>query len=190
MVMLCCKGLECHRRRQQDLHVVLVHPQIPQNAGSIARTCAATGVPLHLVKPLGFEISSRLLKRAGLDYWPYVCVAIHESWQDFVRHVESQPGKQKLIGFSKRGSIHHATPGLYQSSSWLLYGAETDGLPPEAFEMCDQPSHAMARIPILETYVRSLNLAVSTGIGVYEALRQLDGPVLPPISGQAPATQQ
>lgn len=87
--------------RRPDLNVVLVNPQIPQNTGNVARTCAATSVGLHLVGPLGFSIDDRSLKRAGLDYWPYVCVQVHESWPAFVAFWQGLPGPRRLIAFSK-----------------------------------------------------------------------------------------
>ncbi|CAI5475054.1 unnamed protein product [Closterium sp. Yama58-4] len=161
---------------KKPLHVVLVCPQIPGNTGSIARTCAATAVPLHLVKPLGFDITDSKLKRAGLDYWPYVVVNVHDSWGTFMEYFNQQPEPKRLIAFSKRGSVpHHDIQ--YQPGDWLLFGAETFGLPPEAMEECSLGDYGggIARIPIDETYVRSLNLAVSAGVGVYEALRQIEG---------------
>ncbi|GJP32676.1 hypothetical protein CLOM_g17278 [Closterium sp. NIES-68] len=161
---------------KKPLNVVLVCPQIPGNTGSIARTCAATAVPLHLVKPLGFDITDSKLKRAGLDYWPYVVVNVHEGWGSFMEYFQQQPEPKRLIAFSKRGSVPHHNIH-YQPGDWLLFGAETFGLPPEAITECSARPHAggVARIPIDETYVRSLNLAVSAGVGVYEALRQIEG---------------
>ncbi|CAL8471777.1 g11319 [Coccomyxa elongata] len=161
---------------RKDLSVVLVNPQIPQNTGTIARTCAATGVGLHLVGPLGFEIDNSRLKRAGLDYWPYVTVKIHNSWQDFNSFWSEQQGQKRLLAFSKAGTCHYATPGLYKAGDWLLFGAETTGLPQETYDSVTESGGEVVRVPIVETHVRSLNLAVSQGIGLYEAMRQLDGP--------------
>ncbi|KAA6425946.1 MAG: tRNA (cytidine(34)-2 -O)-methyltransferase-like [Trebouxia sp. A1-2] len=161
-------------QQRQDLHLVLVNPQIPQNAGSVARTCAATSVALHLVKPLGFDIDSRKLKRAGLDYWPFVVVKIHDSWQDFYSYFNEQSDPKRLLGFSKRGTKHYATPGTYQAGDWLMFGAETTGLPTEAHTAAVDTQGAVVKIPMIETHVRSLNLAVSVGVGLYEAIRQLD----------------
>ncbi|CAL5222882.1 g5309 [Coccomyxa viridis] len=161
---------------RKDLHVVLVHPQIPQNTGTIARTCAATGVGLHLVGPLGFEIDNSRLKRAGLDYWPYVAVNVYSTWQDFYGHFQEQEGPKRLLGFSKAGKQHYASPSLYRKGDWLLFGAETTGLPGEAYASIEESSGEVLRIPITETHVRSLNLAVSAGVALYEAMRQLDGP--------------
>ncbi|KAK9814364.1 hypothetical protein WJX72_004582 [[Myrmecia] bisecta] len=161
---------------RQDLQLVLVHPQIPQNTGTIARTCAATSVALHLVKPLGFEIDSTRLKRAGLDYWPFVVVNVHESWEAFVEFFQAQPDPKRMLGFSKLATRHYALPDTYRPGDWLLFGAETTGLPPEAHQASVESGGFMVQIPMIETHVRSLNLAVSAGIGTYEAIRQLDQP--------------
>lgn len=161
---------------RKDVSVVLVNPQIPQNTGTIARTCAATGVGLHLVGPLGFEIDNSRLKRAGLDYWPYVTVKIHDCWQDFYSFWSEQQGQKRLLAFSKAGTCHYAMPGLYKAGDWLLFGAETTGLPQETYDSVTESRGEVVRVPIVETHVRSLNLAVAQGIGLYEAMRQLDGP--------------
>ncbi|KAL4447436.1 hypothetical protein ABPG75_004655 [Micractinium tetrahymenae] len=174
-------SLEVAGSRQQhqrpDLHVVLVHPQIPQNAGNVARTCAAVNVGLHLVAPLGFELDSAKLKRAGLDYWPAVCVDVHPSWAAFLEFWRQRPGPKQLVGYSKFARRHYAAEGLYPAgtSTWLMFGAETTGLPEEAHAAATD----MVKIPMSERYVRSLNLATSVGIGVMEVLRQKDGAVLP-----------
>lgn len=156
-----CPGL-----LQNMPNVVLVHPQIPPNTGNIARTCAATKTALHLVGPLGFEMSDRYLKRAGLDYWPYVTLHYHSSLADFLNHKASLPGQ--LLGFSTSGTSSYLDH-VYQAADWLVFGAETTGLPPEALHACD----AILRIPMAEPGVRSLNLSVSVAIGLFEARRQL-----------------
>lgn len=146
--------------------VVLVNPLIPPNTGNIARTCAATGTELHLIKPLGFELSDRYLKRAGLDYWPYVKLYEHESVLDFINARQQRGGR--CLGFSVRGT-HNFSQFDYQPDDWLLFGSETDGLPASAIAVCD----AMLYIPMKETNVRSLNLSVSVAIGLFEARRYL-----------------
>ncbi len=146
--------------------VVLVHPQIPPNTGNIARTCAATGTELHLVGPLGFEISDRYLKRAGLDYWPYVRLHYHKSWLSFKTHYESQGGR--CIGFSKSGQ-HNFIHFQFSDDDWLLFGQETSGLSADVLEAC----HSTVYIPMSQAHVRSLNLSVSAAIGLFEARRQL-----------------
>lgn len=146
--------------------LVLVHPQIPPNTGNIARTCAATNTELHLVGPLGFEISDRYLKRAGLDYWPHVKLTFHPTIEQFLTHHQQRGGK--LLGYSVRGE-HHYCQYPYQQDDWLLFGSETQGLPPELLETC----HATLTIPINKDHVRSLNLSVSAAVGLFEARRQL-----------------
>ncbi len=146
--------------------VVLVYPQIPPNRGNIARTCAATGTELHLVAPLGFEISDRYLKRAGLDYWPYVKLHHHESLEAFQATQQERGGR--CLGFTVRGKFNYA--GFqFHSDDWLLFGSETSGLPSSVLSDCD----ATLYIPMPETHVRSLNLSVSVAISLFEARRQL-----------------
>ena len=148
------------------VRVVLINPEIPPNTGNIARTCAATQTELHLVAPLGFEISDRYLKRAGLDYWPYVKLHYHEDISAFWQHHQQQGGR--LIGFSVRGSQNYLDCS-YRDTDWLLFGKETAGLPPQVIDACEQK----VRIDIVEPKVRSLNLSVSVAIGLFEAIRQL-----------------
>ncbi len=146
--------------------IVLVYPQIPPNTGNIARTCAATGTELHLVAPLGFEISDRYLKRAGLDYWPYVKLHYHESLEAFKAVHLTRGGRQ--LGFSVRGSVNYVN-FEYQANDWLLFGSETTGLPSYVLSACD----ATVYIPMKEANVRSLNLSVSVAISLFEVRRQL-----------------
>jgi tRNA (cytidine/uridine-2'-O-)-methyltransferase len=146
--------------------VVLVHPQIPPNTGNIARTCAATATELHLVGPLGFEISDRYLKRAGLDYWPHVNLHYHPDIAAFQVAFTQQSGR--LIGFSTSGASNYID-FEFQENDWLLFGSETTGLPQEVLAACAQTLY----IPIDRQRVRSLNLSVSVAIGLFEALRQL-----------------
>lgn len=146
--------------------IVLVNPQIPPNTGNIARTCAATGTELHLVGPLGFEISDRYLKRAGLDYWVYVNLHYHPTYEDFQAY--HRPLNGRLLGFSTAGEYSYIDC-KFQPDDWLLYGAETTGLPPEVLGRCD----VTVRIPMAEAGVRSLNLSVSVAVGLFEAKRQL-----------------
>uniref|UniRef100_A0A8R7V6L4 tRNA/rRNA methyltransferase SpoU type domain-containing protein n=1 Tax=Triticum urartu TaxID=4572 RepID=A0A8R7V6L4_TRIUA len=100
-------GVEVARAKRM-LHVVLVSPLIPGNTGSIARTCAASAVGLHLVGPLGFHVDDTKLKRAGLDYWPYVVVKIHDSWDEFRDYFMKQDGQKRLLAFTKRGTHIHS----------------------------------------------------------------------------------
>ena len=150
--------------------IVLVNPEIPPNTGNIARTCAATETPLHLVMPLGFELSDRYLKRAGLDYWPHVDLHLHESNDDFWQHAQSKGGR--LIGFSAKASDCY-TEIAYQENDWLLFGCESKGLSPEDRSHCD----IITTIPMSSTgHVRSLNLSVCAAVGLFEALRQTNAP--------------
>ncbi len=146
--------------------VVLVNPQIPPNTGNIARTCAATGTELHLVGPLGFEISDRYLKRAGLDYWPYVKLHYHESLDAF-KNVHQQRGG-RWLGYTVGGNCNYVS-FQFQADDWLLFGSETTGLPPAILSDCD----ATLYIPMSQPGVRSLNLSVSVAIGLFETRRQL-----------------
>ncbi|KAJ1269090.1 hypothetical protein BS78_07G184000 [Paspalum vaginatum] len=157
------------------LHVVLVSPLIPGNTGSIARTCAASAVGLHLVGPLGYKVDDTKLKRAGLDYWPYVVVKIHDSWDDFCDYFMKQEGEKRLLAFTKRGTHIHSDFS-YKPGDWLVFGSETKGLPQQALDDCCREGlgGGTVRIPMVETYVRCLNLSVSVGIALYEAARQLN----------------
>lgn len=146
--------------------VVLIQPEIPPNTGNIARTCAATCTELHLVGPLGFEISDRYLKRAGLDYWPYVNLHYHPVLEDFQTHYQQRGGR--WLGFSTSGVCSYIK-FAYQETDWLLFGRETSGLPKDILAQCNQTLH----IPMQQPGVRSLNLSVSVAIGLFEAYRQL-----------------
>jgi tRNA (cytidine/uridine-2'-O-)-methyltransferase len=146
--------------------VVLVNPLIPPNTGNIARTCAATATELHLVGPLGFEISDRYLKRAGLDYWPYVKLNYHESLEAFKDQHQQRGGR--LLGFSVRGNSNYAQ-FQFQADDWLVFGSETTGLPETVISACDNTLY----IPMTEPHVRSLNLSVSVAVSLFEARRQL-----------------
>ncbi|XWS35490.1 hypothetical protein CRYUN_Cryun20dG0001800 [Craigia yunnanensis] len=171
--------------------VVLVSPQIPGNAGCIARTCAASSVGLHLVGPLGFKVDDTKLKRAGLDYWPYVVVRVHRSWAEFQDYFNQQEGKKRLLAFTKRGTTIHSDFS-YRKGDYLIFGSETCGLPPDVLLDCKSEIFGgeTIRIPMVETYVRCLNLSVSVGIALYEASRQLNYEQLQGPSGNCSDCQQ
>lgn len=153
------------------LHIVFVEPEIPPNTGNIARTCAATNTKLHLVKPLGFDISEKAVKRAGLDYWPYVDLEIHESIDDFM---EKYKDKRKFLATTKGGRIY--TDFEYMDDDMFLFGRETKGLPRDFIA---QNEEMAIRIPMSEnTRLRSFNLSNSANIILFEALRQLGFPEL------------
>ena len=145
------------------MHIVLVEPEIPQNTGNIARTCAATHSTLHLVHPLGFSIDEKQVKRAGLDYWHLVTIEEHPS---FAQLQEEYPDAQFFYASTKAPRNH--TEAQYPEDAFLVFGKETKGLPEELlhdnYDKC-------FRIPMVEG-ARSLNLANSVAIVVYEALRQ------------------
>ncbi|GIL57107.1 hypothetical protein Vafri_12385 [Volvox africanus] len=158
-----------------DVAVVLVHPQIPQNTGNVARTCAATAAPLHLVGPLGFELDNRKLKRAGLDYWDSVTMSTHNSWGEFFAFFCDLPQPKRLVAFTVYGKSYYAGPEFtYQPGDWLVFGAETSGLPPQAHGDVAASGGCLVKIPIRDIHVRSINLSVAVGVGLFEAIRQLD----------------
>ncbi len=147
------------------MHVVLLNPEIPPKTGSIARLCAATKCPLHLIAPLGFKIDDKHLKRAGLDYWEFVDVRLHDSWENFLEQHEGQ----RLLFFSKRATQSY-TKARYQEDDFLVFGPETRGLPQQLLDANREMAYI---IPMMGKEVRSLNLANATSIVLYEALRQL-----------------
>lgn len=153
------------------LHIVFVEPEIPGNTGNIARTCAATGAQLHLVKPLGFDIDEKAVRRAGLDYWPYVNLTVYENLDEFLE----QNADRRMFLATTKGSQRY-TDVEYEDDDMILFGKETAGLPRDFIA---QNSNMSIRIPLSEdTRLRSLNLANSANIILFEALRQLDFPEL------------
>lgn len=154
-----------------SIHVVLVEPEIPPNTGNIARSCAATGTVLHLVKPLGFSIDDKSLKRAGLDYWPFVKLEVHDSLDEFMMKY----GNKRLFLATTKGK-HKYTDISFKDGDMILFGRETKGLPKNFIAEHEDKS---LRIPMsADTRLRSLNLANSVNIVLFEALRQLDFPSL------------
>ncbi|MBI3245636.1 MAG: tRNA (cytidine(34)-2'-O)-methyltransferase [Deltaproteobacteria bacterium] len=147
------------------MHIVFVEPEIPPNTGTTARLCAATDTTFHLVGPLGFSLEDRYLKRAGLDYWPYVDVHHYPDWNDFLAH---RPAG-RLLGFSARVSRSY-TQIHYHEDDLLLFGSETRGLPEH---IRTSLADALYTIPMTGTHVRSLNLSNAAAIVLYEGLRQL-----------------
>lgn len=151
------------------IHVVMVNPEIPPNTGNVARSCAISDSVLHLVKPLGFSIDDKSLKRAGLDYWPYVDVRVHESLDDFLKENE---GKRMWLATTK--GKHRYTDVEFQDEDMILFGRETAGLPRDFIAANEEKC---VRIPMSEnTRLRSLNLSNSVNIVLFEALRQLGFP--------------
>lgn len=145
------------------IHIVLYEPEIPQNTGNIARSCAATGSVLHLVGPLGFSISDRHLKRAGLDYWHLVEVAYHERWSDYLAAYPSVP---RFLATTKASVPYNEL--TYPDDCHLVFGPESRGLPDAVLHGAHDPC---IRIPMLPA-IRSLNLSNSVAVILFEALRQ------------------
>ena len=152
-----------------ELNIVLVEPEIPQNTGNIARTCACTGARLHLVRPLGFEVTDRNLKRSGLDYWKYLDITYYDDLDDFF-----QKNPDGAFYFFTTKALHRHSDMQYPDKCYLLFGKETAGLPEELLK--DHPDTCV-RLPMMDER-RSLNLSNSVAVGVYEVLRQWDYPEL------------
>ncbi|HLS99570.1 MAG: tRNA (uridine(34)/cytosine(34)/5-carboxymethylaminomethyluridine(34)-2'-O)-methyltransferase TrmL [Porticoccaceae bacterium] len=148
------------------LHVVLYQPEIPPNTGNIIRLCANTGFALHLVRPLGFEMDDKRLRRAGLDYREWQAVSIHDHWQGFID--AAQPGR--VFGLSTRGRRRHTEVG-YRPGDALVFGPETRGLPDGMRALIGAEN--LLRLP-MQPESRSLNLSNAAAVVVYEAWRQLD----------------
>lgn len=147
----------------KDINIVLYNPEIPQNTGNISRTCAVTGAALHIIRPTGFEISDRTLKRAGLDYWDKLDVTYYDSFDEFMSAHNCAP----MFFFSSHAARSYADVE-YPKEVFLVFGRESVGLPRELVE--ENMDHAL-RIPMLPT-LRCLNLSNSVAIAVYEVLRQ------------------
>ena len=145
------------------MNIVLVEPEIPQNTGNIARTCAATGAKLHLIKPLGFSLEDRYLKRAGLDYWFLMEYTVYESWQDFL---EKNEGANLYYATTKAPRDYASVS--YAENDYLVFGKETKGLDEQLLK--DNYGRCI-RIP-MRAEARSLNLSNSVAVVLYEALRQ------------------
>jgi tRNA (cytidine/uridine-2'-O-)-methyltransferase len=144
-------------------HVALVNPQIPNNTGNIGRLCAATCSHLHLLKPLGFEITDSRVKRAGLDYWPELSLTTHENWEDFRAE---RPGRLWL--FSARANQNYSEV-TFQENDTFVFGCEATGLPPELQQLHPE---SLLNIPLDNPKVRSLNLANAVAVVLFEAKRQ------------------
>jgi len=145
------------------MNIVLLEPEIPANTGNIGRTCVATGTTLHLIKPLGFSLDEKALKRAGLDYWKDLDVRVYENYEDFR---EKNNGVIPYMATTK--ALHTYTEVEYASDSYIMFGKESAGIPEEILVDC--PDKCI-RIPMNEE-IRSLNLSNSAAIILYEALRQ------------------
>lgn len=147
------------------INIVLCEPEIPQNTGNIARTCAATGASLHLIRPLGFEIDNAKLKRAGLDYWDKLDITYYDSLSAFL-----EIHRDKTIYYFSTKAKHRYSDISYPDDAWIMFGKETRGLPEE---LLHENPETTVRIPMRDN-LRSLNLSNSVAIAVYEILRQRD----------------
>ena len=150
------------------LHICLVEPEIPHNTGAIARSCGLTKSVLHLVRPLGFSVDDKHLKRCGLDYWDLVDIRYHDSIEEVFEEY-----KDHRFFFASTKSEKRYSDVQFQDGDFLVFGKETKGLPEELIK--SHYDHAI-RIPMLKDFGRSLNLSVSVNIILFEALRQLDYP--------------
>lgn len=148
-----------------SMNIVLLEPEMPANTGNIGRTCVATGTKLHLIKPLGFEITDKMVKRAGLDYWPHLNYEVYENFEDFLEKNPDCAGKLYMATTKAR---HIYTEVAYEPDGYLMFGKESAGIPEEILVKYEE--YCM-RIP-MEYNIRSLNLSNSVAIVLYEALRQ------------------
>lgn len=151
-----------------NLNIVLFQPEIPQNTGNIARTCVLTNSKLHLIKPLGFSLDEKHLRRAGLDYWKDLDIEIHESYEDLR---EKYKGATFYFSTTKAKHFYHEVE--FKEGDFVVFGRESSGLPDS---IRDSDPDRCIRVPMLKTSARSLNLSNTAAIIAYEALRQMDFP--------------
>ena len=154
---------------ESSLNVVLIEPEIPQNTGNISRTCAATGARLHLVGPMGFHITDKQVRRAGLDYWDKLDITYYDSTEEFFEKYKDG----KFFYFTTKAEQTHSEVS-YPNNAYLVFGKETKGLPEELLK---ENHDSCVRLP-MRGIIRSLNLSNAVAVGVYEVLRQWDYPEL------------
>jgi tRNA (cytidine/uridine-2'-O-)-methyltransferase len=154
------------------VHVVLYQPEIPPNTGNIGRTCVAVGAKLWLVKPLGFQINEKQLRRSGLDYWPHLDWETVENWQELTVRLAEPISQSRIWLFTKTASRLYTTAN-FEKGDILLFGSESSGLPPE---LLAQYAGQTLRLP-MRPEVRSLNLSATAAVAIYEAVRQLRPPI-------------
>ena len=147
------------------LHIVLVHPEIPHNTGAIGRLCVGLDCPLHLIRPLGFALTSAWVKRAGMDYWPHLDLHLHDDWQTFLEH--TQPARLLLASTRGDRSLYDCH---FAAGDAIVFGNESSGLPEPFYARYRE---SLFRIPMPGPHARSLNLANAVAVAAYEALRQL-----------------
>jgi len=154
------------------LHVVLYQPEIPPNTGNIGRSCVAVGAKLWLIKPLGFQINEKQLRRAGLDYWPHLEWQTVEDWDELAARLAEPIGRRRLWLFTKTATRLY-TAATYQNGDILVFGSESAGLPPALLARHVQQT---LRVPMRHE-VRSLNLSAAAAVAMYEAVRQIGAPI-------------
>ncbi len=150
--------------KQPLFHIVLFRPEIPGNTGSIGRTCLALGLRLHLIRPLGFSLDEKAVRRAGLDYWKFVDLCEHDSWPSFLQ----KENPAQLIFFSRFAQERPYFKAPYSQDCYLVFGRETSGLPQEI--ILQNQCYAL---PLFDNRIRSLNLSNTVTVAAYEALRQI-----------------
>ncbi|WP_461204610.1 tRNA (cytidine(34)-2'-O)-methyltransferase [Clostridium sp. DL1XJH146] len=153
---------------EPNLHIVLFQPEIPQNTGNIGRTCVLTKARLHLIKPLGFSLMGKDVKRAGLDYWPELDVEVHESFSEFE---QKYPYANIYLATTKGENFH--SDASYNKGDFIVFGRESSGLPEEIMKKYQK---GCIRVPMLKTSTRSLNLSNTAAVVAYEVLRQIGFP--------------
>lgn len=149
-------------------NIVLIAPEIPGNTGSIGRTALALNLKLHLIKPFGFDLSEKAVRRAGLDYWKYVQISEYENWDDFIS--QNSPHPNELFFFSKFGDKNYFE-AHYKENCYLIFGSETLGLP---LALTEKYENHLYSLPMYSEHVRSLNLSNAATAAAYEALRQIN----------------
>lgn len=153
---------------KENLNIVLFQPEIPQNTGNIARTCVLTNCKLHLIKPLGFTIDEKSVRRAGLDYWKDLDITIYESYEEL-----REKYKESNFYFSTTKATHYYDEVKFNHGDFIIFGRESSGLPDY---IRDTDPERCIRVPMLKTSDRSLNISNTVGIVIYEALRQIEFP--------------
>jgi tRNA (cytidine/uridine-2'-O-)-methyltransferase len=152
--------------RRGDLKVVLVHPEIPGNTGSVGRTCVALDLELIVIHPIGFDMSERAVRRAGLDYWKHVRLSEFDSWADFM--ADRTPTEEQLFLFENGGAAGSFYDAEYPNDAYLVFGKETKGLPAEVLDGRDGRTF---HLPMRSEHIRSLNLANAATAAIYQAMR-------------------
>lgn len=149
-----------------NLNIVMYQPEIPQNTGNIARTCVLTDAKLHLIKPLGFKIDDKQIKRCGMDYWKDLELEIHESYEAFI---EKYGNNRIFLATTHGGKFYDEEK--FEPGDFIMFGRESSGVPPEVHE-----KHKGIRVPMIQTSTRSLNVSNTVAVVAYEALRQIGFP--------------